>query len=87
MVSSNIVAQGLIILIGQLFILVNVKCVVHVTTQLGTVKGISMLSRRGQKFNAFLGIPFAKPPIGDLRFKVNFQPFFHLLVLFFIITK
>lgn len=75
MFSSNIVAQGLIILIGQLIILVNVKCVVHVTTKLGTVKGISMLSRGGHKFNAFLGVPFAKPPIGDLRFKVNFLNF------------
>ncbi|XP_066274577.1 cholinesterase 1 [Branchiostoma lanceolatum] len=39
-----------------------------VTTSAGQVSGLE-LDVLGRKVNAFLGIPFAKPPIGDLRFK------------------
>lgn len=37
----------------------------------GIFTGIQMESYNGKAFNAFLGIPYAKPPIGDLRFKVS----------------
>lgn len=47
------------------------QCEVYIKTKIGTVKGAVMLSRDGNKFDAFLGIPYAKPPIGDLRFQVN----------------
>lgn len=49
------------------------KCVVYVDTKLGTIKGTTMLSRDGNKFNAFLGVPYAKPPIGELRFQVSLR--------------
>ncbi|XP_078679319.1 cholinesterase 1 [Branchiostoma floridae x Branchiostoma belcheri] len=39
-----------------------------VTTSVGQVRGLE-LDVLGRKVNAFLGIPFAKPPVGDLRFK------------------
>ncbi|KAI8486402.1 hypothetical protein Bbelb_359010 [Branchiostoma belcheri] len=39
-----------------------------VTTSAGQVRGLE-LDVLGRKVNAFLGIPFAKPPVGDLRFK------------------
>lgn len=44
------------------------NCVI-VTTPDGQIEGTTMQSRHGVPFNAFLKIPFAKPLIGDLRFK------------------
>lgn len=35
----------------------------------GLILGREMESRSGVSFNAFLGIPFATPPIGELRFR------------------
>lgn len=35
----------------------------------GEIEGILMEDRLGDKFHAFLGIPFAEPPINELRFK------------------
>lgn len=37
----------------------------------GQIRGGNMVSRNGREFKAFQGIPYAKPPIDDLRFKVN----------------
>lgn len=42
-----------------------------VETKLGIVKGKTVHSRSGMPFYAFQGIPYAKPPVGDLRFKVS----------------
>jgi hypothetical protein len=39
--------------------------------QQGTLTGTYLTSRYGRKFAAFQGIPYAQPPIGDLRFKVR----------------
>lgn len=36
----------------------------------GRVMGASLKSRNGRGFKAFFGIPYAKPPVGNLRFKV-----------------
>lgn len=36
----------------------------------GQLKGKHFLSRSGRNFFAFQGIPYAKPPVGNLRFKV-----------------
>ena len=41
-----------------------------VQTEQGAVRGIKGVSIRGQDFYAFLGVPYAKPPLGYLRFKV-----------------
>lgn len=35
----------------------------------GSINGTLMTSRFGRSYHAFLRIPFAEPPIGDLRFK------------------
>lgn len=50
-----------------------------VDTNLGQIRGIRKTSIRKQvEFYSFKGIPYAKPPINDLRFKVSF--FSRLLV-------
>ncbi|XP_069690788.1 juvenile hormone esterase-like [Periplaneta americana] len=41
---------------------------ITVTTNQGQMQGITMTSRSGRTFYAFLGIPFAAPPVGELRF-------------------
>lgn len=41
-----------------------------VTIPLGKISGSLMISSSGRPFLSFRGIPFAQPPIGDLRFKV-----------------
>lgn len=40
-----------------------------VSTEDGLVEGTVMISQLGASFNAFLRIPFAMPPVGDLRFQ------------------
>lgn len=42
-----------------------------VRTPLGSVMGRHIKSYGGRTVSAFEGIPYAKPPVGDLRFKVN----------------
>ncbi|CAG7727296.1 unnamed protein product [Allacma fusca] len=39
-----------------------------VETNSGSVQGIVSSSRDGRKFDEWLGIPYAKPPVGNLRF-------------------
>lgn len=37
----------------------------------GKLRGTITVNNEGDTVYNFLGIPFAKPPIGDLRFKVS----------------
>lgn len=41
-----------------------------VTTNYGKVEGLWKLSYEGRQYAVFEGIPYAKPPVGDLRFEV-----------------
>ena len=41
-----------------------------VKTSAGEILGYRMTSRAGRQFMAFAGVPYAKPPIGPLRFQV-----------------
>ncbi|XP_035208789.1 acetylcholinesterase-like [Stegodyphus dumicola] len=41
--------------------------IVH--TSKGPVRGVTMLSGHGKEVDAFLGIPYAKPPVGKYRFR------------------
>lgn len=65
MSSYSVVLSAIAILI----IIVDFTSCANVTTQDGIVEGTTMQSRRGVTFDAFYRIPFAKPPIGELRFK------------------
>jgi len=42
-----------------------------VKTPNGTLHGKTMATRHGRNIYAFLGIPYAAPPIKELRFKVK----------------
>lgn len=44
---------------------------VTVRTERGLLRGLRIESARSQEVLAFLGIPYARPPVGDLRFKVQ----------------
>jgi carboxylesterase type B len=48
-----------------------------VKTEYGVVEGKILELKDGRLVNVFLGIPYASPPIGQLRFKVKkyFQNF------------
>lgn len=37
----------------------------------GTLEGVFMKSRKGREYAAFRGIPYALPPLGELRFQVR----------------
>jgi len=41
-----------------------------VNTTLGALRGLTSFSRDGREYFEYRGIPFAKPPVGDLRFEV-----------------
>lgn len=43
--------------------------IVNVTE--GKLRGKVMYNKRGRKFFAFLSVPYALPPIGNLRFKAS----------------
>jgi acetylcholinesterase len=37
----------------------------------GKLQGLVSKSRDGREYFAYVGIPFAEPPVGSLRFEVN----------------
>ena len=43
----------------------------------GRLRGIVEKTSYGDEYLAFRGIPYAKPPLGPLRFKVNFKILLH----------
>nr|CAD7261173.1 unnamed protein product [Timema shepardi] len=45
-----------------------------VTVSQGTLRGQSVTSSYGLTYNSYLGIPYAQPPVGDLRFKAPQDP-------------
>lgn len=42
-----------------------------VDTDLGKIRGVKKVSALATPYSAFLGVPYAKAPIGELRFKVS----------------
>ncbi|XP_075214044.1 esterase E4-like isoform X2 [Lycorma delicatula] len=51
------------------FLIINIIVAEKITTPQGDIESITKKTVSGHEIQAFLGIPFAKPPIGELRFK------------------
>lgn len=73
MVSASTLAVTLLIVICLNFFYTFASPIV--TVENGVLEGTTMQSRNGREFFAFQGIPYAKPPLGNLRFQVR-QLFF-----------
>jgi hypothetical protein len=71
MIANILAALGLLITALKLLTALPEEDIV-VTVQQGRLKGIRVESVRRQELLAFLGIPYARPPVGVLRFKVGF---------------
>lgn len=59
-----------VLLLAFLDLSFSQQTVVNIPT-VGSVQGSVLTSASGRNFNAFRGIPFGLPPVGDLRFKVD----------------
>ena len=46
-----------------------------IKTKYGWVRGIVGTSRDGRKYQSWLGVPYARAPVGELRFVVNMAHF------------
>lgn len=44
---------------------------IQVEIEQGVLKGKQLHTWKGRPINAFMSIPYAKPPLGKLRFKVR----------------
>jgi hypothetical protein len=54
----------------------------EVTIEQGKLRGSTGTNLRGEIFLKFQGIPYAKPPLGELRFKVTLSPIANSLFIF-----
>ena len=52
-------------------VLNQIRSQTTVETKYGPVRGTLKKDDLGTSYHAFYGIPFAKPPVGELRFKVT----------------
>lgn len=66
----------LIILLGFGFIIHASIDTPKVKTPWGELKGYYKTSQNGKKYEAYEGIPYAMPPVGNLRFEVYNQNYF-----------
>ena len=58
----------LILVILDLTFANNIKYVTYETNQ-GNVRGVEQKARNGKDFDAFFGVPYARPPIGPYRWQ------------------
>ena len=50
---------------------VSTRSPIYVTTKNGTIKGYTARAVNNRTIHTFMHIPFAKPPVGQLRFQVR----------------
>lgn len=58
-----------LLLASHTFANVNEELIVE--TSYGRLQGITVETNAGKKASVFLGIPYAKPPLAELRFEVS----------------
>ena len=51
----------------------NLQEFIVAETEDGKVKGVKKVTCLNEEYFSFQGIPFAKPAVGNLRFKVKFK--------------
>ena len=65
----------LLVVSVQYLVLSTVSCLdinkAYTQTSSGGIQGYHKNSENGRQYLAFEGIPYAQPPIGELRFKVK----------------
>lgn len=54
-----------------LTISINLSFSVTVKVNQGILRGAKSVTKNGFKYFEFLSVPYAKPPIGELRFQVS----------------
>ena len=57
-------------ILGIVLLVPFVYCA-SVETPYGRIRGFDFTTFSGKEVEAFLGIPYAKPPVGELRFEVD----------------
>ncbi|XP_055345981.1 acetylcholinesterase-like isoform X2 [Paramacrobiotus metropolitanus] len=65
----DILCRHLLFLLFFPVIILSQKDPLVVQTTQGSVRGFTATSPHGKQVDAFLGIPYAQPPVGDLRFR------------------
>lgn len=61
-----------VIVLWSSAVLVSGRHLVERDTSYGKVRGFVEKLKTGQKVEKYLGVPYAKPPVGELRFEVSF---------------
>ena len=63
-----------VLLLLQVYIVSATPNPVVAQTQYGPIEGFVHTASDGSMANVFLGVPFSKPPVEELRFEVCFSP-------------
>lgn len=66
LIRSSLIFIGFVVLQCHADVQLTVKI-----PSLGGLLGSEMVSSSGRKFHAFRAIPYAQPPVGNLRFQVS----------------
>ncbi|KAL7299138.1 hypothetical protein TKK_0007738 [Trichogramma kaykai] len=66
---ESLIVLGLLVLVSRVLVSLAVKEPPEVNTNFGRVKGLWLSTVRHREIAGFIGLPYAEPPVGDLRFE------------------